>query len=47
MDKKILEELEEWITHPDNEYSTDKVKEAFYILASAITRFNKEMVKDE
>ena len=38
----MLIELEEFITHPDNEFITDKERDAFYILAEAITKFDKK-----
>jgi len=40
--KEVLEKLEEFVTHPDNEFITDKEREAFYVLANAITKFNNK-----
>ena len=37
--KETLIELENFVTHPDNEFITDKEREAFYILAEAINKF--------
>ena len=39
---KVLIQLEDFISHPDNEFITDKEREAFFILAQAITKFNKK-----
>lgn len=38
----VLIRLEEFVTHPDNEFITDKEREAFWILAVAIKKFNKK-----
>lgn len=40
--KEILIELEDFISHPDNEFITDKERNAFYILAEAINKFIKK-----
>ena len=40
--KEVLIKLEDWISHPDNEFITDKERNAFYIIAEAITKFNKK-----
>jgi len=40
--KEVLIQLEEFITHPDNEFITDKEREAFYIIAEAINKFNNK-----
>jgi len=36
--KNTLIELEEFITHPDNEFITDNERNAFYILAEALRK---------
>ncbi len=38
----VLIHLEEFITHPDNEFITDTQRDAFYILADAIIKFDKK-----
>lgn len=38
----VLIKLEDFVTHPDNEFITDKERDAFYTLANAISRFNKK-----
>jgi hypothetical protein len=38
----VLVGLEDFVTHPDNEFITDNERNAFYVLASAISRFNKK-----
>ena len=40
--KEVLIKLEDWISHPDNEFITDKERNSFYIIAEAITKFNKK-----
>jgi len=40
--KETLIKLEEFITHPDNEFITDKEREAFYIIAESINKFNNK-----
>lgn len=44
--KDILIKLEDFITHPDNEFITDKEREAFYIIAEAINKFLKKYGDD-
>lgn len=44
--QKTLIELENFITHPDNEFITDKERNAFYVLAEALRKhINKYEVK--
>jgi hypothetical protein len=36
--KRTLIELEDFITHPDNEFISDKERSAFYVLAEALRK---------
>jgi len=38
----VLIELEDFINHPNNEFVTDTERDAFYILADAIIKFDKK-----
>ena len=40
--KELIAKLEDWVTHPDNEFSTDEVKEAFFTLSQAVMKFEKK-----
>jgi len=40
--KETLNQLEEFITHPDNEFITDEERNAFYIIAECINKFLKK-----
>jgi len=40
--KETLIQLEEFITHPDNEFITDEERNAFYIIAECINKFLKK-----
>ena len=45
--KQTLIELEDFITHPDNEFITDKERSAFYVLAEALRKYiDKYEVKE-
>ena len=37
-------ELEDFVSHPDNEFITDKERNAFYILAEAINKFISKLL---
>ena len=38
----VLIELEYFINNPDNAFITDKERNAFYIIAECINKFNKK-----
>jgi|TARA_R100001530_G_scaffold116916_2_gene84059 hypothetical protein len=40
--QETLEKLEEFVTHPDNEFITDEERNAFYVLSVAINKFIKK-----
>jgi hypothetical protein len=40
--KEVLIQLEDFVSHPDNEFITDEVRSAFYILAEAINKFSEK-----